>query len=420
MSTFGPIFAQSIWSLNDAQIVSNMKGVMKNSNIIGIKLLDEEDQFSKAFGIVRNHSGQTVRYSDVSNTENYLHYDSQFTQIYENSRPVTYTSQTRGTQVIATLVLYSNSDAVLAEVSDTFAVTIASALLKTLFLWIIAVFILKRRISQPLYIITEGIERLTPILGTKKDKPEDEKISHLSDDQDELARLLGTFTKMKIALIAKETEVLNYQRHLEDANRALEDKVQARTKELEQVNSKLRKLSVTDALTGLKNRRYFDETLNKEFKRANRNHQQLSLLIADIDHFKQFNDTYGHDIGDEVLSEVAKVMEAKIMRETDLLARFGGEEFAILLPSTDEEGAYHVAENVRHAVESYGFYVESRRVPITISIGIATVESASSQDTKSLFKQADSALYTAKRNGRNRTSRYCPDPDNNEQTAANR
>jgi diguanylate cyclase (GGDEF)-like protein/PAS domain S-box-containing protein len=168
--------------------------------------------------------------------------------------------------------------------------------------------------------------------------------------------------------------------------------------ELEAANAKLRSLSTTDGLTGVRNRAAFNERLGDEFDRAVRSGHPLSLLLLDVDHFKLFNDTFGHPAGDEVLRQVVRLVAAAV-RGTDVVARYGGEEFAVLLPDTDLGGAVVLAERVRRAVANG----EWDKRAVTVSIGAATL-GPETADAAALVRQADDALYTSKRNGRNRFS----------------
>lgn len=184
-------------------------------------------------------------------------------------------------------------------------------------------------------------------------------------------------------------------RDLEDINKSLEIKVEERTEELVALNKKLEKLSITDSLTNLYNRYKFDELLNYETQRVNRTKEALSMILIDVDHFKNINDNYGHTVGDDVLVRLAKDFQ-EFVRTTDTLARWGGEEFVILLPDTPLRKAEHVAEQIRSNIERCKSYPSG---PITISLGV--VEYNIGESLRSLIEKADIALYDAKNSGRN-------------------
>jgi diguanylate cyclase (GGDEF)-like protein/PAS domain S-box-containing protein len=166
----------------------------------------------------------------------------------------------------------------------------------------------------------------------------------------------------------------------------------------------LEQLATRDGLTGLANRRCFDDTLQAEWKRALRQQQPLSLLMVDVDNFKQYNDAYGHLGGDECLQRIASAVSSE-MRANDLVARYGGEEFAVILPNQSLKGAAIVAERIRCRVEQLHLpNLGSKQHVVTVSIGAATALAAPETDPSQLVATADSALYRAKHMGRNRIS----------------
>ena len=185
-------------------------------------------------------------------------------------------------------------------------------------------------------------------------------------------------------------------RALADKNRELELAVS----QLARANRELERLSVHDALTGLFNRRYFDTNLAETWNRAARSRRPLALLMADVDHFKRYNDTFGHVAGDRALETVARLMLEQLPRSTDFVARYGGEEFALLLYDTPYAGALQVAERVRTTIEQE--VPERGLKPVTISIGVAVTVPSGDREEARLLTAADAALYAAKRNGRNR------------------
>ena len=166
--------------------------------------------------------------------------------------------------------------------------------------------------------------------------------------------------------------------------------------EEKRLEERLRRLSTTDGLTGLFNRRHLDETLATEMERALRYNAPLSIMMFDVDHFKRFNDEHGHDQGDRVLQAIAQSLQEHV-RKVDVPCRYGGEEFLAILPGTSQAGAIIVAERLRHAIEQ----MEVDGLKVTISIGVATVPDLEVKTPATLVEAADAALYRAKRAGRN-------------------
>ncbi len=188
--------------------------------------------------------------------------------------------------------------------------------------------------------------------------------------------------------------------------KATQDSLRASEEALRLANTQLAQLSKTDSLTGIANRRYFDECLTLEYKRLARHQLPLSLVLLDIDYFKDFNDYYGHLAGDECLIRVATTIAACLQRPFDLAARYGGEEFACILPETDENGAWQLAENMRIAIEQLAIPHQRSAITshVTASLGIATIYCEARDRSIELLAQADQALYAAKRAGRNQVA----------------
>ena len=185
-----------------------------------------------------------------------------------------------------------------------------------------------------------------------------------------------------------------FERRIADQARELE----RANAQLERANARLAALSLTDSLTGLANHRALHARLSEEITRSDRYKSPLSLLVLDVDRFKTYNDTYGHPSGDEALQSLAEILQSHA-RASDLVARHGGEEFAVLLPQTDSAGAHALAESLRSAVEKHAW----RRRPVTISIGVATSDAENDFECH-LIQRADEALYKSKTAGRNRVS----------------
>ena len=168
---------------------------------------------------------------------------------------------------------------------------------------------------------------------------------------------------------------------------------------------KLNKEANTDKLTACYNKGYFNNALENEVKKSKVTGSPLSLVIFDLDYFKKLNDTYGHDAGDFVLKELAKIIRAYGVRELDIFARYGGEEFVILLPKTNLKQSFEIAERLRKLIENHQFIYDNKRLPVTASIGVADYRQGVLTGTD-LFKRSDSAVYKAKHGGRNQVQFY--------------
>lgn len=205
----------------------------------------------------------------------------------------------------------------------------------------------------------------------------------------------------KIELIARiryHSQAYITQLERDEAFRALE----ASREQLAAANRILQKLSSLDGLTGIANRRSFDDTLNKEWQRAIRSKKPIALIMIDIDFFKLYNDYYGHQGGDDCLKQVVKGLKTAIHRDTDFLARYGGEEFSAVLPDTDLQGAIKVAEEMRQAIKSLRIEHPLSKISdtVSISIGVASVVPDMDSNPEGLIAAADQALYKAKEKGR--------------------
>lgn len=183
-----------------------------------------------------------------------------------------------------------------------------------------------------------------------------------------------------------------------------------RTQQLEIANESLRRLSYQDDLTGIANRRRFDEVIEDEWKRATRSNTQISLIMIDIDSFKAYNDSLGHQAGDECMRRITANISATLRRTSDLLARYGGEEFAVVLPMTDAAGAVSLAETIRKNIEAMMIAHPASATGqfVTISLGVATALPNEGMTPSLLVNVADQALYRAKLSGRNRVTVATP------------
>ncbi|MFZ7101719.1 MAG: diguanylate cyclase [Peptococcaceae bacterium] len=222
--------------------------------------------------------------------------------------------------------------------------------------------------------------------------------------------LIGDYIEFhgKVENYALENEKM-YQ-EIRQLNENLERTITERTQELETANKKLKKLSQFDSLTGIPNRRSFDKAMGDKWQEARKEHKPLSMIIIDIDFFKQYNDFYGHIAGDRCLKKISRAISGCLRRSHDFAARYGGEEFVVILPDTDEKGAVIISEKIRKKVEEMAIphYCSTIADIVTISLGTATILYHKEISITEFFNSADAALYEAKQKGRNKViSSYC-------------
>ncbi|MCF7971841.1 MAG: sensor domain-containing diguanylate cyclase [Methylococcaceae bacterium] len=210
-----------------------------------------------------------------------------------------------------------------------------------------------------------------------------------------------------IAIFVDLSEIKCKEHKLQQQKAFIERLAQLRTTTLEKENNHLRRLSEIDVLTTIANRRTYEHRLAQEISTAKRTKQPLAMMMIDIDYFKDYNDHYGHGAGDQALKSIAMLIKNTLPRKTDLAARIGGEEFAVLMPATNSEGAYRVAEHIRFNVEELAIAHHFSKVHtvMTLSIGITELQ-GDALNAVDLFNEADSALYDAKHKGRNQCVIY--------------
>ena len=264
---------------------------------------------------------------------------------------------------------------------------------KNLILWLIyillilgitrlIIFIFEKSTKFQIAQFTEGMKHLA--LGGRSLRLE------IDNGEDEISQIYNAYEVTRLKLLKGDIYAQLYLN---------QEKVKYNNQKRE--NLKLEEMAFIDSLTGTINRRKFEELSAIELERTIRYGHALSFLMLDIDHFKNINDTYGHAIGDTVLKHFSNICK-KIVRNLDVVARIGGEEFVIILPETDEGGAYTFAQRLREIVFKTGVIVEDKEIRYTVSIGIALFKPEIDKDVASMLERADKALYKAKENGRNR------------------
>ncbi|MCA9039857.1 MAG: diguanylate cyclase [Planctomycetaceae bacterium] len=253
------------------------------------------------------------------------------------------------------------------------------------------------------------LQSLTPVFYKWTDKDLEDRLQQMKDRIDEAAELFSIDTSGFDSLgdimsqASEQLALLAVRAHVASTQAVVRQQmVEEEVKQLEQKNQELTEQAIRDVLTGVYNRKFFDESLQKEIARATRNATTIGVIFLDIDHFKNLNDTYGHQFGDEVLKHVASKLE-KTLRTTDTLGRYGGEEFVALICQPTTKGITKVADRLREAVEGLKILFNDKPVPVTVSVGacIAMPQRNAMKIGEQLVTEADAAMYDSKRNGRN-------------------
>lgn len=240
---------------------------------------------------------------------------------------------------------------------------------------------------------------VTSALAARLQRERNEKNKALKQALD-LAQEVTELTREKEQIAASARDEL--ERRVDQKTRDLSVMLE----KLKTSNEELEHATLTDAMTGVGNRRYLDTRFPELIKQCRQTRSPLGVLVIDADNFKKINDEFGHVMGDECLKKIAVILQRFSRRNLDVLVRYGGEEFILLLPATDEAGVYKVAESIRHHVEYASFWCNDRRIPVTVSVGVHAGIPDPLADGEALLVKADEALYKAKKNGRNRVELY--------------
>ncbi len=304
-----------------------------------------------------------------------------------------------GREVIGELALYGDERVLWSRLRAEVAAIIMTQVVQSLLLASLIMLMFNKLVTVHVRRIAQHLGKLTPA-----NLAQHLRLDRNTPRNDELSQLVAGVNQLQGNLSDYLEQQQQYEQELLVHRDNLAQLVKERTTELEAANARLDSLARTDTLTGLANRRQFDEVKHLEFHRAQRYGHPLSLLVCDIDHFKRYNDAYGHATGDQCLRLIAQALRDGCSRATDLVARLGGEEFAILLPATDAAHAAQIADRLRLAVSRLAIeHKESDTAPhVTISLGVAQLDPGRTRTFDELFEQADAALYEAKAGGRNR------------------
>jgi diguanylate cyclase (GGDEF)-like protein len=278
-------------------------------------------------------------------------------------------------------IYFSNAE--FNELQKTNQNILLKTLLFTLVLLFIFILILKREFNQ-----------LTQL--SQKVLSYDPKLSNLNLESSPRKDEIGVIQNAIVSMLKKIT---SHSKELDALNLSLEEKVEQRTAQLKEANEQLQLLATIDPLTGIPNRRHFEQVFSDMWDLSKRKQSHMSVIMCDIDHFKVVNDTYGHQVGDLVLVAIAQTLAECLKRNTDIVARYGGEEFIIAMYDTDNEGAVALAQEIQEKLKTLHFQ-EMPNKTITLSLGISSCTVTYDSESDNIVKQADIALYKAKESGR--------------------
>ncbi|MBO1924964.1 diguanylate cyclase [Thiomicrorhabdus sp. 6S3-12] len=391
-TTFGQGISDSVWTYNQELLQSILRGVYNSPIVVGIEVKSLDHKMDYKIGSILDKDSHPA-YFDTDGkpgqaTETGLGADALFGYTF----PITYQGPAfKNPQPLGEVTIYSNERLVFERVKYGFFLILINSVIKTLALWFIIFYFIKRYLGKPLNEFTRKIKQ------QDSNQPHPITLDIPWSDNNEILLLKDSYNQMIHS-------VNEYQAALKVLNKELDDKVQERTHELFAAKEAAEMLAYTDVLTNVKTRRAFFELAEQELKNAVRQQTATSIIMIDIDHFKNINDTYGHATGDLVLQTFAKTLKNSC-RACDLIGRLGGEEFAIVLPQTDLNGALHVAEKLRLSVADSELIRNRQTLHFTASFGVAETPPGQ-YSLEEILLQADQALYTAKNQGRNQAVAY--------------
>ncbi|MDD2789971.1 MAG: GGDEF domain-containing protein [Sulfurimonas sp.] len=367
--TFEPSLKTALWDLNSEQIESISNGIMNMPLVYGVVIIDPNKV------LIVKQKKEELSDEDLSKKD-LSHSFLIYKEFNENNI------------LLAEVTLYSGDFAIYNRLKVGFTMILLNAFIKSAALILLFIFAFKKYLENPLRELTGNIDSLN------WKSRENRKININFEEQNELYFLKQKFNELLLKISSEEDKRLSL---VQDLNQQLEKEVRIRTQELEEANEKLQRLATTDVLTQLNNRVVLDKELQTQFNIFNRYKKVFTVIMMDLDFFKDVNDTFGHQVGDSVLKEVAHIIRENT-RSIDVTGRWGGEEFLIICHETDLDGAYTLAETLRRKIQTHLFqHVEHK----TACFGVAQIQEG--VDIDMLIKNADDALYEAKKSGRNKS-----------------
>lgn len=354
-ATFHRGIVDSVWTYNKVLLQSILLGMHNLPIVVGIKVESIDHKMDLKIGAVLNEKNEISYYDSSGKVTEQKEFGFGTDTLFKHEFPMNYQGPAFDHKVhLGQVTLYSNNQLVFDRVKYGFILILINSIIKTIALWFIIYYFIKKYLGQPLEEFTTKIHK------QDVQSPQTIDLNLHWTDTNELLILKDSYNQM----------ILRLNEH--------------------------KLLSITDRLTGLFNRLKLDEALKDEFNRSNRFKTSFGIIIIDIDYFKRVNDTYGHQMGDQVLIQYAKILKENI-RKIDILGRWGGEEFMIICPETDLKGTIKLAQSLREIISNYNFPTIGN---FSASFGVSVYDGDENIDK--VIARADSALYKAKANGRNR------------------
>lgn len=354
-ATFHRGIVDSVWTYNKELLQSILLGMHNLPIVVGIKVESLDHKMDLKIGTVLNENNEINYYDSSGKVTQQKEFGFGTDTLFKHEFPMYYQGPAFDYKVpLGQVTLYSNNQLVFDRVKYGFILILINSIIKTIALWFIIYYFIRKYLGQPLEEFTSKIHKQDVL------SPQAIDLNLQWTDTNELLILKDSYNQM--------------------IQRLNEHKL----------------LSITDKLTGIFNRLKLDESLNNEFNRSSRFKNNFGIIIVDIDYFKKINDTYGHQVGDQVLIQFAKLLKQNI-RKIDILGRWGGEEFMIICPETDFQGTIKLAESLRQIINKYDF---PNIGTFSASFGVSIYDNDENIDK--VIARADNALYKAKANGRNR------------------
>jgi len=390
-SSFHDILEKALWTFDEEQSEVVLRGMRELiQGVEGVEIIHAEDNSTyRSLGIIKDSLGAIV------STENKEYVASPYLSLFVHEFNIYHDNQ-----VIGKVRLYSSNKQVFDKVKSNFIFILVNAVLKTIALWMLFIWAFNKYLTRPINAFCQTMEQVDI------DKQKDEFLKLETFGSVEFSRIEHFFNAMLKRVIETRSK-------WNELNRTLEEKVVLRTDELEKSNQEqkkyiqlIEKIAVTDEMTQLYNRRYFNDIFPKEIQRAMRDEKSvISFLIFDVDHFKLYNDNYGHKKGDDVLVALGAMLNAECHRASDIAFRLGGEEFGVVFSHSVDESGLEFVEKIRAAVEALNMehLFNSAADYVTASFGFVSVnvDINNTLEMDDLYKEGDKALYDAKESGRN-------------------